>query len=146
MFSLALSVAFIIAGVAAGATQGIDVELTRIEQRLARAWIAADRATIDAILADDWTTTDIQGRLRTKDDVMAGMLGGGARPIAAMAIDDVHVRPLGAVAVVTGRTTVRATGSTTDIVLRFTDVFVQRDGRWQVVASQGTRIAPDGRN
>jgi ketosteroid isomerase-like protein len=119
-----------------------NVDFAGIEQQLARASVESDRATIDRIVADDWTTTDITGRLRTRAEVMGDMFRGGTKPIASMTIDEVHVRMLGGdVAVVTGRTTVRATGSQTDIILRFTDVFTLRDGRWQVVASQGTRIA-----
>jgi ketosteroid isomerase-like protein len=122
------------------AVQVSNVDFARIEQELARAWVEGDRATIDRIVADDWTTTDIAGRLRTRAEVMADMFRSGTKPIAAMTIDDVRVRMLGDVAVVTGRTTARATGSQTDIFLRFTDVFTLRDGRWQIVASQGTRI------
>jgi hypothetical protein len=34
-------------------------------------------------------------------------------------------------------------GATPETIrLRFTDVFIRRDGRWQVVASQATRLAP----
>jgi ketosteroid isomerase-like protein len=50
------------------------------------------------------------------------------------------VRAFGDAAVVTGRTTARAGGQT--LILRFTDVFVRRDGKWLVVASHATRIAP----
>jgi ketosteroid isomerase-like protein len=117
------------------------VDFARIENELARAWVEGDRAAIERIVAEDWMTTDIAGRVRTRAEVMADMFRGGTKPIAAMNIDDVRVRMLGDVAVVTGRTIVRATGSQTDIILRFTDVFTLRDGRWQVVVSQGTRIA-----
>jgi hypothetical protein len=130
-----------LARVAANTAQTQDVDFARIEQQLARAWVEADRAAIDRIIADDWTTTSITGEVLTRGQVMASMLREGARPIAAMTIDDVRVRALGTVAVVTGRTTARATGGDTDVVLRFTDVFTLRDGRWQIVASQGTRIA-----
>jgi ketosteroid isomerase-like protein len=122
-----------------GRAQTPDVDFAHIEQRLARAWVDGDRATIDRLIADDWTTTAITGQLLTRAEVMASMFGSGPKPIAAMTIDEVRVRPLGNVAIVTGRTTARATGSETDIVLRFTDVFTRRDGRWQIVASHGTR-------
>jgi uncharacterized protein DUF4440 len=44
--------------------------------------------------------------------------------------------------VVTGRTTATGSyeGKSVTIILRFTDVFTKRDGRWQVVASQGTQV------
>jgi ketosteroid isomerase-like protein len=117
-------------------------DFAQIEQHLARAWVESDRATIDRIIASDWTTIAISGRLLTRAEVMADFFRTGKSPIAAMTIDDVRVRLLGDVAVVTGRTTARAIGSEADVVLRFTDVFALRDGRWQIVASQGTRTAP----
>lgn len=120
----------------------MEVELARIEQQLARAWVMGDRAVLDRIIADDWMTTDLTGRLQTKREIMAMMFAATATPIAAMTIDDVDVRLLGNdVAVVTGRTVARGSGSSVEIVLRFTDVFVMREGRWQVVASHGTQIA-----
>jgi hypothetical protein len=61
-----------------------------------------------------------------------------------MTVDDVRVRLLDGSAVVTGRT--RATGSYRGqkgtATLRFTDVFYFRDGRWRIVASQGTNADP----
>lgn len=133
-----------VAGLARAATdtaQAQDVDFAQIEQQLARAWVEADRAAVDRIIADDWTTTTITGEVLTRGEVMASMFREGAKPIAAMTIDDLRVRPLGSVAIVTGRTTARAIGGNTNVVLRFTDVFTLRDGRWQIVASQGTRIA-----
>jgi ketosteroid isomerase-like protein len=125
----------------AGGVQAENVDFAQLEQQLARAWVEADRRTIDRIIADDWTTTAITGELLTRSQVMASMFRDAAKPIATMTIDDVRVRSLGTVAIVTGRTTARATGGAADIVLRFTDVFTLRDGRWQIVASQGTQIA-----
>jgi hypothetical protein len=68
------------------------------------------------------------------------MFGSQDRPIKAMTIDEVSVRLLGNVAVVTCRT--MAVGSDGAAVkLRFTDVVAERAGQWQVAASHGTRIA-----
>lgn len=122
--------------------QAQHVDFAQVEQQLARAWVDGDRSTIDRIIASDWTTIAITGHVLTREAVMADFFRNGKSPIGAMAIDDVHVRWLGQVAVVTGRTVARAVGSQTDVVLRFTDVFAFRDGRWQIVASQGTRTAP----
>jgi hypothetical protein len=124
------------------ATQSQPANFAQVEQQLARAWVESDRATIDRIIASDWTTITITGEVRTRAEVMAEFFRNGKSPIGAMTIDDVRVRLLGEVAVVTGRTVARATGSQTDVSLRFTDVFAWRDGRWQIVASQGTRTAP----
>jgi hypothetical protein len=43
--------------------------------------------------------------------------------------------------VVTGRTSAKVGGTTpATITLRFTDVFIRRAGKWQVVASHATRL------
>jgi ketosteroid isomerase-like protein len=128
-------------GLGAAAQARDDVEtLSEIEQRLARAWVSRDRATIDAILAPEWSVTDASGRVLTKHQVLAESFDNADRRVDAMTIDDVRVRVFGDAAVVTGRT--RATGSyrgsSATVVLRFTDTFVRRDGRWQAVASHGS--------
>ena len=69
-------------------------------------------------------------------------LGSGDRRIESGSIDDLNVRVFGNVAVVTGRSVLAGSyqGNRASVVQRFTDVFVKRDGRWQVVASQGTQV------
>jgi ketosteroid isomerase-like protein len=118
--------------------------IVELEQRLAQAWVKRDRLFIDALLASDWTVTDPSGRILTKQQVLDETFSLADRRIDTMAVDDVKVRVIGAVAIATGRT--RATGSyqgqVASVVLRFTDVFLRRDGQWQIVASQGTMVAP----
>jgi uncharacterized protein (TIGR02246 family) len=118
-------------------------ELAQIEQRLIKTWLTGDRDAYSALLADDWTTTDITGRVLTRATVIQQQFGPPVprRPADAR-IDGVAVRVIAdGVAIVTGRTTVTLESGAT-IALRFTDVFQKRDGRWQAVVSQGTRIAP----
>ena len=115
------------------------IELKEIQQRLIKAWVSRDRATIDALLNDDWRVTDPAGQVLTKAQVMKE-LDSGDRKLESGSIDDVDVRLYGNVAVVTGRT--EATGSyqgnKATVRLRFTDVFVKRKGTWRAVASQAT--------
>ena len=121
---------------------GLESTLRELEQRLAAAWVRGDRAFIENLLADDWTVIDPSGRVLTKQQVLDETFGSNDRRIDAMTVDEVRVRLLDGTAVVTGRT--RATGSyrgeKASVTLRFTDVFQLRDGRWQVVASQGTTV------
>ena len=124
---------------AAAAQLDAQHELAQIEQRLARAWLDGDRATISAILDPEWRVIDIAGRSRTKTDVLDEMFASSARPIAAMTVDDVVVRMFGEAGIVTGRTTARGNNGES-VVLRFTDVFLKRGDRWQIVASQGTPV------
>jgi ketosteroid isomerase-like protein len=46
------------------------------------------------------------------------------------------------VAVVTGRSVSGGTVDGRDVTItqRYTDVYVRRDGRWRIVASQGTQV------
>ncbi len=123
---------------------GDQSAILELERRLAAAWVSGDRAFIEGLLADDWTVIDQSGQVLTKRQVLDEAFASAERRVESMAIDEVQVRMLGDVAVATGLT--RATGSyrgeSATVTLRFTDVFVRRQGRWQVVASQGTTVAP----
>lgn len=120
-----------------------DVEIiSGIEQQIAKAWVARDRATIDEILAPDWSVIDAAGHVLTKQQVMRESFDSADRRIEAMTIDDVRVRTFGDTAVATGRTHASGSyrGTSGSVVLRFTDVFVRHDGRWRVVASHGSTV------
>jgi ketosteroid isomerase-like protein len=59
--------------------------------------------------------------------------------------EDVSVRIFGETAVVTGRSTRKRAGPSGEAVtqsVRFTRVYAERDGRWQVVSAQTTPITP----
>lgn len=118
--------------------------LVALEQKLAAAWVDGDRAFIEGLLAEEWTVIDTTGRVLTRAEVLDETFGSADRSILSMDVDDLQVRLLGAAAVVTGRT--QATGSyrgeAASVTLRFTDVFQERDGRWTIVASQGTMVPP----
>jgi len=115
-------------------------ELEAIEQRLASTWKARDCAAWGALLADDWTVTHIDAQVITKTQALELCRTG---PPVTSTVDDLAVRTYGDTAIVTGRTTAVAGEPTPQTaVLRFTDVFVRSGGRWVVVASHATRVAP----
>jgi hypothetical protein len=126
--------------------QGADAATTLadLEQRLARAWVERDRAFIEGLLAPDWSVTDGSGAVLSRQQVLDQTFASTDRRVDSMSIDDIRVRLFGATAVVTGRT--RATGSyrgqSGTATLRFTDVFVFQNGRWLIVASHGSSVAP----
>jgi ketosteroid isomerase-like protein len=116
--------------------------LREIEDRLAAAWVEGDRSFIEQTLADDWSVTDLTGRVLTKAEVLKEVFGSASRQVVSMEIDDINVRPFGDWAIVTGRTKAAGEyeGEVAEVTLRFTDVFAYRNGRWQVVASQATLL------
>jgi len=116
--------------------------LRDIERRLATAWVKGDRSFIEQILADDWSVTDLTGQVLTKAEVLEEAFGSKDRQIVSMRIDELNVRPFGDWAIVTGRTQAAGQyrGEVAEVTLRFTDVFANRNGKWQVVASQATLL------
>ena len=119
------------------------VEILRsIEKRLATAWVKGDREFIEQTLADDWSVTDLTGRVLKRTEVLEEAFGSKDRQVVSMQIDDISVRPFENWAIVTGRTQAAGEyqGEIAEVTLRLTDVFANQNGRWQVVASQATLI------
>ena len=114
-------------------------QLEHIENQLASTWKSRDCVGWGALLADDWSVTHIDAKIITKAQALDLCRTG---PPVTSAVDQLAVRIYGDTAIVTGRTKATAAGDTPQtVILRFTDVFVQRDGRWMVVASHATRLA-----
>jgi ketosteroid isomerase-like protein len=116
----------------------ITRELESLEEQLASTWKQRDCAGWGALIADDWSVTHIDAQVITKAEALEMCRTG---PSVSSAVDQLRVRVYGDTAIVTGRANASVSGSTPQvIVLRFTDVFVRRDGRWVVVASHATRV------
>ena len=118
----------------------ITREIQELEHRLAAAWKSGDCAGWGALIAEEWSVTHINGAVITREQALA-MCRSPQVQIADMRYDDLAVKVFGNTAVATGQTTATTAGSSPEtVVLRFTDVWLRRDGRWQVVASQATRV------
>jgi hypothetical protein len=95
-----------------------------------------------AFLAPEWSVIHITGNVISKSTAVEMCRTSTVR-LAQMTIDQLSVRSFDDAAVVTGRTTATTTGQTLEtITIRFTDLFIRRDGRWQAVASQATQLVP----
>ena len=123
-------------------------------RRLERAWLIesyADgnsMADYDRIVADDFTITHSNGKLLGKAEKRADILAShnpNPSPGTVFRIDgaSVRVRVYGdAVAVSTGYIIEKYVyqGRDIDDRVHFTNTYLRRRGRWQVVASQLTRV------
>ena len=111
-------------------------------QRL-RALVTADYAALDRLLADDLTYTHSTAKVDTKATYLEPLLAGRTR-YQSLEPADVQVRIYGTTGVVTGvlRSVALVAGKESRTNLRFTNVWVERDSRWQMVAWQSTRL-PD---
>jgi hypothetical protein len=101
--------------------------------------------------ADDVIYVSNAGVVRTKADILKGMkaeepaaAGGAAAapaaPSGGYSAEDVVVRQFGETIVLNFRL-VQHTAGQPDTLFRNSGVFVLRDGRWQVVSWQATRVA-----
>jgi hypothetical protein len=137
--------AMVFASILAAAAQAPDDEqqLREIPQRLARAWLQHDRATIESLLAPEWSVTQPDGQVLTRAAVLTTFFD--TVKFESNITDDVTVLLLGDTAVVRGRTQARATvnGTTVSARIRFTDVCVKRNGRWQAVASHASSLVAE---
>ena len=119
-------------------------ELKRLEDEWLNAYLRDDKATFDRIVADDFTGTDESAVMRNKaqeKELLQAPPPGGIK--VSLNNEDVRVRMYGETAVVTGRIvqkTERAGQESFGFQSRFTDTFVRRQGRWQVVARHYSRI------
>ncbi len=119
-----------------------QARLLELQQLLAQAWVAGDRATVERIIAPDWTSTGPDGRASDRATVLAQVFETGVHKIHDLTIEDVKARVFDNAAVVTGRThgVGEVEGTRYDVFIRFTDTFVRREGRWQAVASHASVV------
>jgi hypothetical protein len=100
-----------------------------------------DLKTMDRIMADDWIGLDFQGNANTKAQAIAH-LKEGSSTTQSIDLGPMKVRVFGITAIVTGSDTEKSTYKGKDSSGKYvwTDTFVNRNGRWQAVASQGTKV------
>ena len=126
----------------------IEQELLKLEREWLDAYTKRDVAAMERIEADDFMITFADGAMRTKADEIASLkqpAPAGTPPIFMTA--DTKVRLYGDTAVLTGKVMMKGTyaeglrkGQEYNSQYRYTDVYVKRNGRWQVVASHLTGL------
>jgi ketosteroid isomerase-like protein len=106
-----------------------------------RALVGGDYKALDLLLADDLTYTHTTAKVDTKTSYLEPLLAGRTR-YQSLDPSDVQVRTYGSTAVITGvlRSVALVAGKESRTNMRFTSVWVERDGRWQMVAWQSTRL------
>ncbi len=121
----------------AGNAQKI-IELDR--QRMT-AMAGKDVAALTRILSDDLIYTHSSARLDTKQSLI-GAMESGATVYTSVEPSDVVAQDLGSVVVLTGvaAISVNAGGKPNSFRVRFTDVYADKGGQWQMVTWQSTRL------
>jgi ketosteroid isomerase-like protein len=115
--------------------------LVNLERRWNEAFYRRDAAFIATILADDFVATYDDGTRGDKAKELA-LVSTFAQQVEFAVPDEFTVKVYGDTAVV--RFTLRLVGmrqgQRAETVLRYTDVWIIRDGRWQCVSSHSTRV------
>jgi len=125
----------------AGTGRSAADQVRTAEQTLLRATVDGDTHTAGALLAPDLQFIDPTGGAGTRADDLAN-IGGGVDFVTIKPIEPISVRVHGdsAVARLKLKFKVVAFGQTVQHDGWTTDLWEQRDGRWQLVWSQTTAI------
>jgi len=124
-----------------GDAGSVEQTLMQMERDWVQASLKKDTGTIEKILADDWSGIDFTGKTVTKAQSIAD-LKSGASTTQSIDLGDMKVKVYGTTAVVTGSDMEKSTYKGKDSSGKYvwTDVFVNRNGRWQAVASQSVKL------
>jgi ketosteroid isomerase-like protein len=127
--------------VAGGSASGAEGEIRALEKQWNEARVRADVGALDRLLADGWTVVHGDGTINTKAEYLADLKSGARTFSADVKEDQLTVRIVGDTAIAAGLSDSKVTfrGKPSGGPLRFTRVYVNRDGRWVMIASHATR-------
>ena len=119
-----------------------EQEVVKASQEIIEAFGRTDIATLDRLLADDFTTIDSFGR-GTKAQLMDAWKSGNLKYTSASDKNQ-ETRVYGDAAVASGVFTLKGRNPNGDFTINawYTAVWVKQKGRWRLVASQLTDIPP----
>jgi ketosteroid isomerase-like protein len=125
-----------------------EQEIQQYEEQFADAKRTLDLDAFDRIYANDLVVTGVLGeptcsKTAIMDEAKRGIverreaLAGGRQFEASVSNEDMIIKTYGDTAIASYRFVVRVKGSNVDVHRRYrtTNVWVKRDGRWQVVAA-----------
>ena len=121
----------------AGSTETID----QVERRRFAAMVAQDVAALEPLLAEELRYVHSNGQLESRAQFLETVRSGRIR-YESIDVREIDVRLYDEIGLASGLITVggRSGGQLLQLELRYTDAYVRRDGRWQLVASQGTWV------
>ena len=112
-----------------------------LDKKRMTAMAQKDVATLKTLLSDDLIYTHSTARLDTKQSLI-GNMESGSTVYTGVEPSDVKAQDLGDAVVLTGscRISVMSQGRPNSFSVRFTDVYANKGGQWQMVTWQSTRL------
>ena len=113
--------------------------LLSVFNRFRDALFACDTATLDTLLARDYRSYNLRGELEDREVVLDAYRPGAAT-LTEFEVHELEIEVFSEVGIITGKGYVAGTwaGESWCHHLRFCDVYVNRDGRWQLFLSHAT--------
>jgi ketosteroid isomerase-like protein len=122
--------------------EDVQDQLKKIEIDRAAAVVKGDVEALEKATADDYTLINMSGQMSDKAQMVSAVKAGQTK-LTSDELSDLKVRVYDNTAVITGKADVKGTlgGKDATDQIMFTRVYVKKDGRWQSVAFQQTRIS-----
>ena len=136
MTALGLAVLIALSGVGDCGPNDPDVRaILRLEDQWATALVRRDSSTFQRLLASGFIYSE-DDRTMTRDVVLREIVA-GSDTVQAAHNEEMKVHCFGSTAIVTGWLIVagRGSGGAFERRYRYTDIWMLRDGRWQIVAA-----------
>jgi len=147
MFAIAMliSAASFVAVAQTPADKRVEQELLKITRELINTSLRGDKSAFERYTADTYIETDFNGAITTRAKVLENFLTPPPSMKPTLELQDVQVHVYGDTAVMSSRGIYRAEANGQKITNSFreTDVWLRRDGRWQLIASHGSEIPPE---
>src|SRR5689334_17662570 len=120
---------------------GNEQKIIDLDKQRMMAMARKDIAALNRVLSDDLVYTHSSARLDTKQSLI-GNMESGSTVYTAVEPSDVKAQDLGDAVVLTGlcRIGVMSQGRPNSFNVRFTDVYANKGGQWQMVTWQSTRL------
>jgi ketosteroid isomerase-like protein len=115
-----------------------EAALVQIEQSWAQALDRHDSETVSCFLADEFQEVDLHGMLRDRAENLASVTN--RRP-GRNQLSELHPHVYGDFGYVRGLNSVLDADGKVRVKVRFTDIFVYREGRWLAVAGQESLVS-----
>jgi hypothetical protein len=116
-------------------------DIETVERARFKAFIAADAAAVRPMLGDDLVYCHSSGVCQNKEQIIAFVTSGTQRYVG---LDIVAFNPrlIGDAIVINGKLNMRVevNGKADSFQAIYTDMYAKRDGRWQLVSWQSTRL------
>ena len=129
------------AAAATDSTENVEEVVTGLEKEWTAAIVKKDTAALEKLLSDKFVGTSPTAHTYSRTDAIDD-LKSGKYVVTAMDLDEISVNVFGntAVAFASQEEKSKYEGKDTSGHYHYTDVWVKTDGKWQAVASHGSRF------